>query len=145
MVVAIVLGNRLNDDASFTKAMIERMNLIIKLVNKYHIDLIVTSGGVANKVAGIAEAIAMKEYLVNQGIDENMIMVEDKSMSTYENAMYSIELLNNNHIDYDTIFVCSSIEHFARQSYNPYSFFDEFIKKPGVDLIFYTRKELDEK
>jgi len=135
--IAIVLGNRLNDDGSFSPQMTERMNLTLDLIKKFHIDLIVTSGGVANKVANIAEADAMRDYLVKCGVKESMIICENKSISTYENAKFSMELIKD--LNYDTIFVCSSIEHFARQSYNPYSFFDEFINKPNVDLIFYTR------
>jgi len=100
--IAIVLGNRLNDDGSFSPQMTERMNLTLDLIKKFHIDLIVTSGGVANKVANIAEADAMRDYLVKCGVKESMIICENKSISTYENAKFSMELIKD--LNYDTIF-----------------------------------------
>ena len=80
MTVLIVLGNRLNDDGSFTKAMQERMNITLDIVKKYNVDYILLSGGVADKNSKISEAEAMKNYLVSKGLDENKIISESKSM-----------------------------------------------------------------
>lgn len=137
MTVLIVLGNRLNDDGSFTKAMQERMNITLDIVKKYNVDYIILSGGVANKNIKISEAEAMKNYLVSKGLDENKIIPESKSMSTYENAKFSIPMALE--LNPDTIIVCSSLEHFTTQPYNLCTFFSEFINDKHIDLVFYTK------
>ncbi len=40
------------------------------------------------------EAIVMKEYLVDKGISEDRILIEDKSRNTIENILFSYELLD---------------------------------------------------
>lgn len=137
MTVLIVLGNRLNDDGSFTKAMQERMEITLDIVKKQSIDYMITSGGIANKNTKISEAEAMKQYLVSKGLDENKIITESKSMSTYENAKFSIPLALE--LNPDTVIVCSSLEHFTKQSYNLCTFFSEFLDNKHIDLVFYTK------
>ncbi len=44
----------------------------------------------------ISEAQAMKEYLVDKGIDEGRILTEDKSVNTLENIKNSVALLGGN-------------------------------------------------
>lgn len=55
--------------------------------------LIVVSGGQGPQES-ITEAEAMKRYLVKNGIDENRIILEDKSTSTYENFKFSKAILD---------------------------------------------------
>ena len=79
----------------------------------------------------------MKNYLVRQGIDENMLILEDQSHTTLENAKFSIPIAKK--IKSTTIIVVSSIEHFARQAYNVYSYFDNLLQDEKIELIFYTQ------
>src|SRR5699024_6136132 len=60
------------------------------LYSEGYADYIIVSGG---QGAGedISEAEAMKNYLLIHGMDENKIIVEDRSTSTYENLKYSKE------------------------------------------------------
>ena len=58
----------------------------------------VPSGGKGNNEI-IAEGVAIKNYLLKQGISKDEIIVEDKSKNTYENIKFSSELIkkhNNN-------------------------------------------------
>jgi uncharacterized SAM-binding protein YcdF (DUF218 family) len=48
----------------------------------------VPSGGRGNDEV-MAEAIAIKKYLIDNGIKENQIIIEDKSTSTIENMKFS--------------------------------------------------------
>ena len=52
---------------------------------------IVTGGQGANEPT--TEALAQKEYLVAKGIDENRIILEDKSENTWENFQFSIDIM----------------------------------------------------
>lgn len=54
--------------------------------------VIVSGGQGANEP--MAEADGMREYLIEAGIEEDRIMVENRSTSTYENLAFCGELLN---------------------------------------------------
>ena len=58
----------------------------------------VPSGGKGNDEI-IAEGVAIKNYLVESGIDESCILVEDGSTSTLENLKYSNALITKENID----------------------------------------------
>lgn len=60
---------------------------------------IIISGG-QGEGEDITEALAMKNYLINNGVGENLIISEDKSTSTYENFLFTKEILEND------VFIC---------------------------------------
>ena len=132
--VMIVLGNRLNDDASITSKMKERLDLTLKGYEVFSPTKIIVSGGVANKKAKISEAKAMQDYLVNNGISSNQIIMEDKSKSTVENALFSVPIALE--FSPDVIIVVTSIDHY---SHDIGKIFHSALGKKEIDLIFYTR------
>ena len=70
----------------------ERIKLAINIFNTKKIGKIIITGGIG--VHGdFNESEYMKEVLLNNGISENMILVEDKSTTTEENITNSIEIL----------------------------------------------------
>ncbi len=127
MKIAIILGYWLNDDGHIANRLKERLDMGIKLYHDYHPDKIIVSGGVANKKAGVSEASQMKAYLVQNMIPEDIIIMEDKSQSTYENAKFSIPIA----MEYnpDTIILCTSIEHLAREPYNTLLYFSDWLNE----------------
>ena len=74
---------------------------------------IVVSGG---QGAGedISEAKAMQTYLINHGIPENCIYLEDQSRNTEENMQYSKALMEKEHIPHETVAVVSNEFHLYR-------------------------------
>lgn len=54
--------------------------------------ILVVSGG-QGPDEPISEAAAMKKYLLSQGVAANNILVEDRSVNTYQNMLYSKELI----------------------------------------------------
>lgn len=134
--VAIVLGNRINNDGSFTDIMVKRLKLAIELYENKGCDEIICSGGIANQAVPFSEAEKMKEYLVNYGIDEKIIFEENKSMSTYENAVFSVPLAKS--LGANVIIVISSSEHFTKYSYNVIKYFTKEIKDQNIRLMIYT-------
>ena len=136
MKVAIILGNRINDDRSLSKFMIERLEMGIKVNEQFSPDYIIVSGGVANPIAGISEAKAMYDYLTNKGIDGNKIIIEDKSMTTKENALYSIPIAKE--LKATQIIVVTSIDHYAFRSYNVIELFHNALGNENIELLFYT-------
>ena len=95
----IILGCMINKDGSLTNLLksrvdraIEFRNMQLENTNK---DLIfVPSGGQGNDEV-IPEAQAMKNYLLEKGINENAIIIEDKSKNTYENIKFSYAIIND--------------------------------------------------
>ena len=95
----IILGCQIKKDGSLTpllKGRVDRArefrNEQLKTTGK---DLIfVPSGGKGNDEI-ISEAEAIEKYLIEQGINKEKILVENKSQNTYENIKNSYELINN--------------------------------------------------
>lgn len=58
----------------------------------------------------ISESQAMKKYLVAKGVNENQIICESKSQSTYENLLFSKKLIEKD----SNILICSNNFHILR-------------------------------
>jgi len=86
--------------------------------NKENPDVkIIVSGG-QGPGEDITEALAMKRYLLGNGVDENLIISEDKSTNTYENFLFTKELLKNEFVDKDyTLTVVTNDFHMYRAKY----------------------------
>ncbi|WP_438572513.1 YdcF family protein [Clostridium sp.] len=79
---------------------------------------IVVSGGQGNG-ENISEASAMRNYLIQNGVREDKIIIEDKSTSTFENFSYSKEKIENHssiQIEYLNIKVITTDFHTFRSS-----------------------------
>lgn len=135
--VLIVLGNRLNDDGSITKYQIERLEMAQEIITKYHPIKVILSGGIANPVPNKSEAEAMEEYLINKGIDSSLLIKEDKSHSTGENALYSIPVAKE--LGAENIIVCTSDYHLADGGYNTIRYFVNQLKDTNISIMFYTK------
>ena len=87
----IILGARLYGEIP-APALLERLKISRDyLIENKDIKVIVSGGQGIDEL--IPEAHAMKKYLVDNGIEPDRIVVEDKSTSTYENLLYSLEIL----------------------------------------------------
>lgn len=132
MRIAVVLGNRMNDDGSFSSKMLRRLALTVKLYREENPDYIILSGGMANPKAGIAESRAMFNYLTSKGIPADAFIVEDSSMTTTENAAFSVPKAME--LGADEILLCTSHEHMYRKYLNPKKLFAKKIKKCQANI-----------
>ncbi len=94
----IILGARIKNDGTLTPLLKGRVDKAIDFGNKqYELTkkkiVYVPSGGKGNDEV-IAEAEAIKKYLLEKGIKEKQIIIEDKSTSTIENMKYSKEKID---------------------------------------------------
>ena len=94
----IILGCKIKKDGTLTPLLKGRVDKAIEFRNKQlestGKDLIfIPSGGKGNDEV-ISEAEAIKNYLLEQGIKEKNIIVEDKSKNTYENIKFSNKLID---------------------------------------------------
>lgn len=90
----IVLGARVYGDTP-SPALLERLIMAEKYLKANEDIKVVVSGG-QGMGENIAEAFAMKKYLVDNSIDGGRIIIEDKSTNTYENLKLSLEEIRKN-------------------------------------------------
>lgn len=88
---AIILGAKVNGEIP-SLSLRYRLDAALDYANKYPHVLLVLSGG-QGVGEHISEGEAMKKYLIENGIGEYRLLVESASTSTYENILYSKELM----------------------------------------------------
>ena len=92
----------------------ERLECAIKILKSKKIDTILLTGGIGVN-GNFNESEYMKKALLNFGIAENKILVDDKSTSTEENIVNSIQILrDNNLINNKKIVLVSNQAHLRR-------------------------------
>lgn len=79
----IVLGCKVNGNTP-SRMLKRRLDSAVIYLNENEDVVCIVSGG-KGEDEKISEAQAMKEYLVDKGIDEGRILTEDKSVNTLEN------------------------------------------------------------
>lgn len=89
----IILGAGLKGE-KLTLSLKERMDKSIEY-NKNTNNYIVVTGG-RGPGESIPEAVAMKRYLVENGVSEKRILVEDNARNTMENFKFSREIIEKN-------------------------------------------------
>ncbi len=88
----IVLGAKVKPGGIPSLSLKNRLEEAEKYLKKYpHVKVIVSGGKGGDEDQ--SEASVMLKYLQDNGIDTNRILVEDQSTSTYENLLFSKELL----------------------------------------------------
>lgn len=89
----IVLGAQVRGE-KVTKSLAKRLDQAIIYLNDNKDTKVIVSGG-QGVGEDITEAAAMKRYLLAQNIEEERIILEDRSTSTNENLKFSYSLIEN--------------------------------------------------
>lgn len=136
MNIAVVLGYQLNLDGSMDRILVKRLNMALQLLKEEKIDKVIVTGGRPRLEVEVSEAQRMYEYLVENGVDPELIIKEEKSGSTFGNAKYSVPLAKK--LGAKKIIIVTTIEHFTNYDYNPLKIFSEFINDDEIRLMVYT-------
>ena len=112
----IVLGAALQgDEPSLT--LIRRLDGALAYLEQYPDSVAIVSGGMGRGET-IPEAQAMHDFLVEHGIEEERILVEDQATSTMENLQFSFDLIRKQHRDPNgNVAIVSSAYHLYRAKY----------------------------
>lgn len=91
----------------------ERVNHAIDLYKNGTVEYLIFTGGTATGEVK-SEARASMEYAIEQGVDPDDIIIEEKSMITQENLQYAIEAVEEQNYDFDTYTLVSDPLHMKR-------------------------------
>ncbi|WP_234447639.1 YdcF family protein [Viridibacillus soli] len=107
---ALVLGAKVKHGAIPSKALAYRLDAALQYAQKYpHVTLIVSGGQGPDEDA--TEASVMQTYLVEYGLSADRIIIEEKATTTYENIVYSLDLI---HDEVSSLTIISSDYHLER-------------------------------
>ena len=110
----VVLGFQLNPDGTMRDELIERLRVVLNSAAKYpHALIVCTGGGTAAENESATEAGKMAEWLIENGIAENRVIVEDKSLTTAQNAIYTFDILAERYPQVKQLVIVSSDYHIA--------------------------------
>ncbi|QSZ27950.1 YdcF family protein [Aceticella autotrophica] len=120
----IVLGCAVygNTPSPFFK---ERLEEALKLYKEGYGRYIIISGG-KGPGESISEAEAGKRYLLEKNVPSKNILLDNKSFSTYENLLFSKEIMEKN--SFKTAIIVSNKSHLKRASI--------ITKRIGIDASF---------
>lgn len=95
----IILGSKIKNDGTLTPLLKARVDKAIDFGNRQFETtkkkiIYIPSGGKGSDEI-ISEATAIKNYLIEKGIKEKQIIIEDKSTSTTENMRFSKDKIDN--------------------------------------------------
>ena len=108
------LGFQLKADGSMRDELIERLTVVLNSAKKYpHALIVCTGGGTAAENESATEAGKMAEWLIEHGIAEKRVIVEDKSVTTAQNAVYTFDILAERYPQVKQLAIVSSDYHIA--------------------------------
>lgn len=106
----IVLGAKVKKGNIPSLALQYRLDAALAYAKEYaHVKLVLSGGQGPDE--DIEEAVVMREFLMNNGIEESRLILEDKATSTYENLLFSKEILPS---DINSITIITSDYHLQR-------------------------------
>ena len=110
----IALGFQLEPDGTMRSELIERLRVVLNSALKYPNALIVcTGGGTASENENATESGKMAEWLSENGIDEKRIIIENRSLTTAQNAIYTYDILTEKYPQVRQLAIVSSDYHIA--------------------------------
>ncbi len=110
----VVLGFQLNPDGSMKEELLGRLQVAKACAEKYPNAFIVcTGGGTAADNPAATEAGRMAQWLLDSGIAPERVLVEDRSLTTAQNAVYTFELLKERCPQVRELAIISSDYHIA--------------------------------
>ena len=110
----VALGFQLNPDGTMREELIMRLEVLLAASRKYpHAFIVCTGGGTAADDPSAAEAGCMAEWLEAQGVDPSRLIVEDHSLTTAQNAVFTFDILAERYPQVKRIAIISSDYHIA--------------------------------
>ena len=111
----VILGAALNADGSMRDELIGRLQAGLACAEQYpNACVVCTGGGTAKENRDVTEAGQMGAWLLEHGLEKDRLILEDQSLSTIENAQYTLDILRREYPQAASLAIVSSDYHVAR-------------------------------
>lgn len=111
----VIMGYGLNKDGSMKEELIDRLVVGLSSALKYPNAYVAVTGGATSDVKDVTEAGQMAQWLRERGISNDRLIVENKALSTTQNAVRVHRLLMSGYPQVSSVAVITSDYH-IRQS-----------------------------
>ncbi|MEP6928356.1 MAG: YdcF family protein [Flavobacterium sp.] len=108
--IAVILGNKVNDDGTLSERLEKRLECGLKLYRDNRIKKIIVSGGLGSE--GYYEGDKMKEYLILNKVPESVIIVDNFGNNTRATVDNTLKLKDSLH--FVSVIVVSQYFHVTR-------------------------------
>ena len=134
----VILGNPANKDGTPSSILKSRLDAALYYFREHSVrNIIVTGRANYNE---FEESEVQKQYLINHGIPQNIIIKENKSTSTPDNALYTYRIAKE--LDLKNIVVITSHYHKKRSQYIFNHYFSSYKIVTPYPSIFYVIKNI---
>lgn len=107
---AVILGNKVNADGTLSERLEERLKCGLNLYNNKRVKRIIVSGGLGKE--GFYEGDKMKEYLINKGIPDSIITVDNNGNNTLKTVENTIKIKDS--LKFESMIIVSQYFHLTR-------------------------------
>lgn len=107
---AVVLGNKVNPDGTLSRRLEERMKTALSLYHAGRVKGVIVSGGLGKE--GYYEAEKMKEYLVESGVPDSVIIADNDGNNSRKTVENTLSLQDSLH--FDSLIIVSQYFHQTR-------------------------------
>ena len=108
--LAVVLGNKVNEDGTLSERLKKRLECGLALYNNGRVKKILVSGGYGKE--GFFEGTKMKDYLIKNKVSETDIILDNKGSNTIETVENTLKLRDS--LKFKSIIVVSQYFHLSR-------------------------------
>lgn len=110
----VIMGYGLNPDGTMQQELIDRLKVGLASAKKYPNAYVAVTGGATSNVEGVTEAGQMAQWLRRQGIEKDRLIVEDKALSTVQNARRVHGILMESYPQVTSVAIVTSDYHIHR-------------------------------
>ena len=112
--VLAVLGFELNDDGTMQDELIERLTVALNCAEQYpNAYVLCTGGGTAKNNPDVTEGGLMGDWMLEHGLNQERLIIENQSHTTAENASNSYDILLKEYPQVNSVVLISSNYHIA--------------------------------
>lgn len=108
--IALVLGNKVEDDGTSSPRLQARLDKTLELYHAGYFQIIIVSGGIGKE--GYDEAKVMRDYLVANGIPSASIIMDNAGINTYASAKNTSQIIRQQKLN--SVFIISQYFHLPR-------------------------------